>query len=59
MVKTLNYTLRFLKMYSIVSVCIEGKEERLEMRVGRGQVRQALFSLVRRLEFLWKVSECC
>ena len=30
MVKTLNYTLRFLKMYSIVSVCIEGKEERLE-----------------------------
>ena len=29
------------------------------MRLGRGWVRQALFSLVRHLEFLWKVSECC
>lgn len=35
------------------------KEERLEMRLDRGQVRQPLFSLVRHLEFLWKVSECC
>lgn len=35
------------------------KEERLETRVGRGQIRQALSSLIRCLEFLWKVSECC
>ena len=35
------------------------REETLEMRVGRGQIRQALFSLVRSLEFLWKELECC
>lgn len=42
-----------------MNVLDEWKEERLEMRLGRGWVRQALFSLVRHLEFLWKVSECC